>query len=392
MSVDDLPMLFDEHHLGWADVVRSAVAEVEAIERGNDDHSASARAVVAALGRRGLLDLFAPKADSSFDLRAICLAREGLAWASGNADSLYAVQGLGTFPIRSFGSEAQQDARLAALREGRSVGAFALTEPEAGTDAGSVQTIARRVDDGWILDGDKIFISNAPIADHFVVFARLAGEHASKRPPTAAFLVDRPREGLDIVGPTPLVADHVIGSVSLRGCKVARDALLGREGEGFSIAMATLDMFRVSVGAAAVGMARRALDEAVARAAHRHQFGKPIGEFQQIQAYLADSLAELDAARLLVYRAACLRDRGAASITREAAVAKMYATEAAQRIIDRAVQIHGGLGVQRGTVVERLYREIRPLRIYEGTTEIQRVIIGKGLVHDAIARQPTRER
>jgi acyl-CoA dehydrogenase len=389
LSVDDLPMLFDEPHRAWATVVREAVAEVEAIEEATTDHLSSARAIVAALGRRGLLAQFAPDPRSSFDLRAVCLAREGIAGASGNADSLFAVQGLGTFPIRSFGSESQRSRLLGPLRDGVRIGAFALTEPEAGTDAGSMQTTATRVDDGWILDGEKVFISNAPVADHLIVFARLAGDAASKRPPTAAFVVEAPRNGLEIEGPTPVIADHVIGSVRLRRCKVGVDALLGREGDGFSIAMATLDMFRVSVGAAAVGMARRALDEAIAHAARRHQFGRPIGEFQQIQAYLADSLAELDAARMLVYRAAYLRDHGAASITQEAAVAKMFATEAAQRIIDRAVQIHGGLGVRRGSVVERLYREIRPLRIYEGTTEIQRVIVGKKLVSDAIARQAT---
>jgi acyl-CoA dehydrogenase len=302
--------------------------------------------------------------------------REGLAWASGAADSLFAVQGLGTYPIHAFGSTEQKSRFIPGALAGRAVAAFALTEPEAGTDIASLQTTA--VKDGadatgWRLTGTKTFISNAPVADQMVVFAN--ADPPARRKGITAFIVKRSAPGLAVHGPIPMIADHSIGTLHLESTVVPDVDRLGEVGAGFDIAMSTLDTFRVSVGAAACGMARRALDEALHRAVTRKQFGREIAEFQQIQAYLADSIAELDAARLLVFRAALLKDEGAASITEEAAIAKMFATEAAQRIIDRCLQIHGGLGVVRGIAVERLYREIRALRIYEGTTEIQRVVI-----------------
>ncbi|GAC1359648.1 MAG: acyl-CoA dehydrogenase family protein [Polyangiales bacterium] len=389
LSVDDLGFVFAAHHASLARTVRAAVARVAALESPLESEAGHAvdardRAIVRALGDGGLLRLFAPEGDARLDLRGICLVREGLAWESGNADSLFAVQGLGTHPIGAYGTDAQQRALIAPALSGAAVGAFALTEPEAGTDVGSLRTTATLQGGRWTLDGDKVFISNAPIADRFVLFAN--ADPSKGRKGITAFVVPRDAPGLTVEGPTPLVAAHSIGTVRLRGCTVDDGARLGAVGQGFSIAMATLDTFRVSVGAAACGMARRALDEALHRAATRQQFGGAIGEFQQIQAYLAQSQAELDAARLLVFRAARLRDDGAASITREAAIAKMYATEVAQTIIDRAVQIHGGMGVVRGVAVERLYREVRALRIYEGTTEIQRVVIAKGMLHDERAR------
>ncbi len=387
LSTDDLGFCFAEAHVALAPTVRAAVADVVSLEaREAADHAQTDRAILAALGARGLLRAFAP-ASGAVDLRAICLVREGLGWASGNADSLFAVQGLGCFPIHAFGTPAQRERFLAPAVEGRAVGAFALTEPEAGTDVASLATRAERdpSGDGYVLTGEKVFISNAPIADHFVLFAN--AEPAKGRKGITAFLVPRATPGLVIDGPTPLVAEHSIGALRLDGCRVGAEQRLGAVGDGFKIAMATLDTFRVSVGAAACGMARRALDEATHRAIARAQFGKSIGEQQQVQAYLADMAAELDASRLLVLRAARLRDDGAASITQEAAIAKMFATEAAQRIIDRAVQIHGGSGVMRGVAVERLYREIRALRIYEGTTEIQRVVIASRLLERERARQ-----
>jgi acyl-CoA dehydrogenase len=300
--------------------------------------------------------------------------REGLAWASGAADSLFAVQGLGTFPIHAFGTAEQKSRFVPGAVAGHAVAAFAVTEPEVGTDVASIQTVAVRDagEDGWRLTGTKTFISNAPVADQMVVFAN--ADPPARRKGITAFIVRRAAHGLAVRGPIAMIADHSIGTLHLEGATVPEADRLGDVGAGFDIAMSTLDTFRVSVGAAACGMARRALDEALHRAVARKQFGKEIGEFQQIQAYLADSVAEL-AARLLVFRAAWLKDEGAQSITEEAAIAKMYATEAAQRIIDRCLQIHGGLGVVRGIAVERLYREIRALRIYEGTTEIQRVVI-----------------
>ena len=371
LSVDDLGFFFEARHAALADRARQAAASVVAIEAALG-HEGACRKVIEDLGARGLLTHFAP-AEGGVDLRAICTIREALAYESGSADSLFAVQGLGTYPIHAFGTAAQKARDLPAAIAGSAVAAFGLTEPEAGTDVASLRTIAVRDGGGYRLTGHKTFISNAPIADRMIVFAN--ADPSAGRKGITAFIVRRGAPGLRVEGPLPMMAEHSIGALHLDGCAVDDGDRLGEVGQGFSIAMATLDTFRVSVGAAAVGMARRALDDAVARASSRMQFGKAIGEFQQIQAYLADSAAELDAARLLVYRAARVKDDGAASITSEAAIAKMYATEAAQRIIDRAVQIHGGLGVVRGVAVERLYREIRALRIYEGTTEIQRVVI-----------------
>lgn len=376
LSTDDLGFLFEERHAALAGRLRDVVRALLALEAAGKGEDELARATVALLGDAGLCRLFAP--EQGVDLRALCLVREALAWASGGADSLFAVQGLGTWPIVAFGSEAQKAKWLPEALAGRAIAAFGLTEPEAGTDVASLRTRAVRDGDRWRLTGHKTFISNAPVADRIVVFANAAPEKGRKG--ITAFIVPRDAPGLSVRADLPLVADHSIGSLSLDGCEVSDDQRLGEVGDGFRIAMTTLDTFRVTVGAAAVGMARRALEEAVRRTTVRKQFGKELAEFQQVQAYLADSSAELDAARLLVLRAARLRDGGASSITQEAAIAKMFATEAAQRIIDRSLQLHGGLGVVRGVAVERLYREIRALRIYEGTTEIQRVVIASRLI------------
>jgi acyl-CoA dehydrogenase len=382
LSTDDLGFLFRDEHRKLAGKIREVVAKVTEFEEaggparpGQLEPGQLERGIMLELGNAGFLRHFAPSS-GKVDLRAICLVREGVAWASGGADSLFAVQGLGTYPIFAYGSADQKTRFVPNAVAGRAVAAFGLTEPEAGTDVASMQTVA--VKDGadparWRLTGTKTFISNAPVADQMVVFAN--ADPPARRKGITAFIVARKAPGVAVQGPIAMIADHSIGTVHLDGAVVADGDRLGEVGAGFEIAMSTLDTFRVSVGAAACGMARRALDEALHRAVTRKQFGKEIAEFQQIQAYLADSIAELDAARLLVYRAALLRDEGAASITEEAAIAKMYATEAAQRIIDRCLQIHGGLGVVRGIAVERLYREIRALRIYEGTTEIQRVVI-----------------
>lgn len=383
LSIDDLPFLFEPAHAELAAKVRDVVRAVVALEAEGLGEDELARATIALLGREGLCRISSPPSQPA-SLRALCLVREGLAWASGSADSLFAVQGLGTFPIHAFGTDAQKERFLSPALEGRTVAAFGLTEPEAGTDVASLRTVAVRDGSAWRLTGRKTFISNAPIADHVVLFAN--ADPAKGRKGITAFVVRKDAPGLRVLRDLPLVADHSIGSLELEGCVVPDEDRLGAVGEGFKIAMATLDTFRVTVGAAAVGMARRALDEATRRTTVRKQFGKEIAEQQQVQAYLADSAAELDASRLLVLRAARLKDDGAASITQEAAIAKMFATEAAQRIIDRALQLHGGLGVVRGVAVERLYREIRALRIYEGTTEIQRVVIASRLLAAERAR------
>lgn len=338
--------------------------------REHEDSDEAALAMVRALGAEGLLDPCV-----ALDVPAICLLREVVAHASGLADSMLALQGLGYGPIALAGTEAQRAEWSGPVREGRAIAAIAITEPEAGSDVAAIATTARRDGDAWVLNGRKAFITNAGIADFYVVIARTGGDGASG---LSAFVV--PKDKVRLVERYALVAPHPSGEIALEDARIPASSLVGVEGGGFKLAMATLDHFRTTVGAAALGMAQRALDEAVQRAKARRQFGKRIADFQQIAAMLADSFAELEAARLLVYRAATLHSRhdGRAGVTSSAA--KLLATESAQRIIDRAVQIHGGQGVRAGVPVERLYREIRALRIYEGTTEIQRVVISRALL------------
>jgi acyl-CoA dehydrogenase len=323
--------------------------------------------VARALADRKLFRLLMPPVS----VRSLCLARESLAYVSPLADSVFAVQGLGSHPLVL----ADRKEHLEEIAEGKRVGAFALTEPEAGSDVASMRTVAKKDGAGWVLDGEKVFISNAGIATHYIVFANADPSLGKKG--ISAFFVPHDSPGLGIE-PIPMSLDHPLGRVVMRGCRVPENALLGDIGKGMRLALGTLDVFRTSVGAAACGMARRALDESIAHVKAREQFGKKLAEFQLTQAALADMATELTAARLLVYRAAHAKDRGERA-TAEVAMAKMYATEAAQRIIDRAVQLHGGLGVTT-SIVEQLYREIRPLRIYEGTTEIQKLILGGALV------------
>ncbi len=311
------------------------------------------------------------------DVRSLLLIREALAQVSPMADSIFAVQGLGSFPVSAFGSAEQQRALLPRVVRGESIGAFALTEPEAGSDVASLRTTARRDGDGWVIDGEKHLISNVGVAHHLIVFAN--ADPAAGRKGITAFLVDATAPGITAED-MPLSSPHPLGRLTFRGCRVPDTARVGEVGLGFTIAMETLDAFRISVGAAANGMAARALTLSVAHTKTRKQFGVPLSDQQQVQAYLADMATELEAARLLVARAAYLRDTSAGRVTTEAAMAKMFATEAAQRVVDRAVQLHGGSGVLLGSEVEALYRDVRPLRIYEGTTEVQRLVIARGLL------------
>ena len=344
-----------------------------------DEHDAAS--VASKLGKSGLFPLLVPQRDGGAALgaspdgrpsvRALCLARESLGYRSPLADSIFAVQGLGSFPLALAKSRPEI---LGEVARGERIAAFALTEPDAGSDVASLKTSARSEGDGFVLDGTKVFISNAGIAAHYVVFARVPG--APKE--ISAFVVPADAPGLQIEQ-IPMSLPHPLGRLTFARCRVPASALLGEVGHGMRLALGTLDVFRTSVGAAACGMARRALDEAVARVKSRIQFGKPLAEQQLVQAQLADMATELDAARLLVYRAAWEKDRGELAAV-EVAMAKMFATEAAQRIIDRAVQLFGGLGVTTGNVAEQLLREIRPLRIYEGTTEIQKLIIGGAIL------------
>jgi len=377
-----LPRFFDEAHVALGKTCDQLVE--------SDTALFDAPRVIPRLGELGLLRLLVPSAagggawghgGTAVDVRALCVAREALAYVSPMADSVFAVQGLGSHPILLAGEAERRASILAEVVSGLRVCAFALTEPEAGSDVASMRTTARREGDAFVLDGEKVFISNVGIAHHYIVFAN--ADPAQGKKGISAFLVPADAEGL-VAEPIAMSVEHPLGRITLRACRVPAAALLGAVGMGLKLALGTLDVFRTSVGAAAVGMARRALDEAIARTRTRKQFGKSLAEFQLTQAALADMATELDAARLLVARAAWEKDR---EMPREGrsdgvsvAMAKMYATEAAQRIIDRAVQLFGGLGVTDRCVVDRLYREIRPLRIYEGTTEIQKLIIGAALV------------
>ncbi len=382
LSTDDLPMMFGDVHVALAERLRAAAPKLEAVEHVAGDEAARDRAAVIALADAGLFELVVGKVDS----RSLCLAREMLGYVSARADSILAVQGLGTHPISLAGSD-EQRAQLPAYARGAAVAAFALTEPEAGSDVAAIQTRAAPCPEGYRIDGEKLFISNLGIADHAVVFAKIDDPGVATRGSgrLSAFWVPLDTPGIRVTTLTA-TAPHPIGALELRGAIVPTTARIGDAGQGMKLALQTLDAFRVSVGAAAVGMARRAFDEALTFVCERKQFGKPLVEQQLVQGHLADMQVDLDAARLLVLRAAYLKDTssrqesggaGNGKITMEVSIAKLGATEAASRVIDRAVQLFGGRGVMQGSIVEHLYRAIRPLRIYEGTSEIQRTIIGR---------------
>ncbi len=370
---------FEPRHRALAEQLDEfAARELAGLGHGVQDDAALDRAcreIVRRLGAAGHLNpCCVLEPGGRFDVRSLALYRETLARHEGLFDFCFAMQGLGTGPISLFGSAAQRHAYLPPVRRGERIAAFALSEPQAGSDVGAIATTARRAGDGWVLDGTKTWISNGGIADHYVVFAR-SGEAAGAKG-LSAFVVDAANPGLEIAARIPLIAPHPLATLVFRHCRVPAEALLGQPGEGFKIAMATLDVFRTTVGAAALGFARRALDEAVKRAREREVFGKPLAEHQLTQARIAEMALQVDAAALLIYRAAWVKDVQGRRVTREAAMAKLYATEAAQVVIDAAVQLFGGMGVVAGMPVESLYREIRALRIYEGTSEIQKLVIG----------------
>jgi acyl-CoA dehydrogenase len=376
---------FDAPHRRLAEELEAWIASEPAV-REPDEHDvdATCRDLVRRLGAAGWLRYAIPApygvAGERLEVRTLCLARETLARASGLADFAFAMQGLGSGPISLSGSDALRRRYLPAVASGDAIAAFALSEPEAGSDVAAMRTTARRDGGGYVIDGRKTWISNAGIADHYVVFTRFpeAGERGF-----AAFVVDADNPGLRVSARIETVAPHPLGTLEFEGCRVSADALVGEAGAGLKVALGTLDVFRSTVGAAALGFARRALDEALGWTRERTAFGKPLAEFQLTQARLADMAVDVDAAALLVYRAAWTRDAGAPRVTREAAMAKLYATEAAQRVVDSAVQLFGGRGVVAGAAVERLYREVRALRIYEGTSEIQKLVIAGQLLGEA---------
>lgn len=368
------PPFFEPRHLELEQQALALCRE-GAIESEHDP-----RLMAAALAKAGLFRACVPAGGGGLrervELRDLCLVRSLLAYHSTLADLMFGVQGLGSFPITLAGDAAQRQALLPSVASGERLCAFALTEPEAGSDVSAVSTRAVRDGDGYLLDGSKCFISSAGVADQYVVFARTGPD---SRGGLSAFVVAAGAPGLTSE-PQQLLGDHPIGRLHFRGCRVPASARLGAEGDGFELALATLEFFRASVGAAAVGMAARALHETVRRVQERRQFGRALAEFQATQMALAEMGIELEAARLLVHQAARHVDLEPPPHRRQASMAKLYATEAAFRIVDRALQLHGGHGLEAGGVLERLYREVRALRIYEGTSEIQKLIIAKAML------------
>ncbi|MGT2460142.1 acyl-CoA dehydrogenase family protein (plasmid) [Cupriavidus basilensis] len=346
-----------------------------------DEVDRHCRRLVRLLGEAGFLRYCVPQQDASgqanIDTRAVCLAREILARHSGLADFSFAMQGLGSGAISLDGTDAQRASYLDRVATGAAIAAFALSEPAAGSDVGGMACSAEKAANTYILDGEKTWISNGGIADFYVVFARAPGSAGSAG--ISAFIVDADTPGLEIAERLDVIAPHPLARLKFNRCEVPATQLLGSEGGGFKLAMRTLDIFRTSVAAAALGFARKALAHGLDRAVNRKMFGTTLGAMQLTQATLADMATQVDYSALLVYRAAWMRDQGM-RISREAAMAKLVATESAQRVVDAAVQLWGGAGVQTGSSVEHLYRDVRALRIYEGASEVQRLIIGSDLL------------
>jgi acyl-CoA dehydrogenase len=371
----------DERHLALAERAAAfAASDLAPLPEPVDDGAArqEARRILTVLGSGGWLDPIGER-----DWRGCCLVREALGASSPLADAVFALQGLGVVPILMAGSEALRKRWAEPALQGRAMAAFAMTEPDAGSDVASMATVARRDGKEYVLQGLKTFISNAGLADFYTVFA--STDRAAGAKGISCFVVPADAPGLRFVRAQVLSAPHPLGEIAFEDCRVPEGNRLGDEGRGFALGLKTLDRLRATVGAAACGMAARALHEAVAHARVRRQFGKPLAEFQLVQEKLARMVLELTAARLLVYRAAAEADGGAERVTMEAAMGKAYATEAAQRIIDDAVQILGGAGVLASHPVDRLYRSVRALRIYEGTTEIQLLVIAGQLLQDGTA-------
>ncbi|MBI4852653.1 MAG: acyl-CoA dehydrogenase family protein [Acidobacteria bacterium] len=372
---------FDKHHEELKKVLSIFTSKHRAlldVEREDEDQHALE--ITKELASAGLLRLVVPSsyggAFETPDVRSLCLAREKICYMSGLADLMFAMQGLGSYAITLAGSEELKQHYLPKVANGEFIAAFAITEPFAGSDTGSMKTQATKDGNDYIINGSKRFISNAGIAKFYTLFAKTDPNAGNKG--ISAFVLDADTPGLTIKK-LKLISPHPIGELEFNNCPIPKNKMLGLEGEGFKLAMRVLDTFRASVGAMALGMGTRALDEAISYARNRILFNKPLTDFQAIQFKLAEIATELEAARLLVYRAAWLKDQGE-RITREAAMAKLFATESAQHAIDEAVQIHGGSGLIHGAITERLYRDIRATRIYEGTSEIQKIVISNQLL------------
>ena len=374
------PFFEDEHQQLAARLDKWAHQHLAALTANeHDDLDGTCKAIVKALGDAGFTTYAVPASaggvHEKLDVRSLCLIRETLARHNALADFAFAMQGLGSGPISLFGSEEQQRTYLNPVAIGEKIAAFSLSEPEAGSDVAAMSCRARQEEDHWVLNGTKTWISNAGIADFYTVFARTDDTGGAKG--ISCFIVEAGTPGFEVTERIDLVAPHPLGTLVFNDCKVPKSHLVGLEGKGFGIAMATLDVFRSTVAAAALGMARRALDETLDYTAERNIFGGKLGELQLVQAKIGEMALGVDSSALLVYRAAWTKDRAAERVTREAAMAKYHATETAQQVIDAAVQLHGGKGVTKGYIVAALYRDIRALRIYEGASEVQTTIIAK---------------
>ncbi|TPO07617.1 acyl-CoA dehydrogenase family protein [Mesorhizobium sp. B1-1-5] len=371
---------FEDRHRQLAERLEDWCAKNLPVD--HHDVDAACRALVAMLGRDGWLKPTAldPAKAAPLDVRTLCITRETLARHDGLADFAFAMQGLGTGAITLFGTPDQQR-WLERTRAGQAISAFALSEPRSGSDVANMEMTAVRDGGDYLLCGEKTWISNGGIADLYVVFARTGEAPGAKG--ISAFVVPAETKGLSVAERLEVIAPHPLARLSFDNVRVPASGLIGKPGDGFRIAMSVLDVFRSTVGAAALGFARRALDESIKRAAERKLFGAPMAELQMVQGHLADMALDVDAAALLIYRAAWTKDMGAARVTREAAMAKLFATDRAQEVIDKAVQLHGGDGVRKGHIIESLYREIRALRIYEGASDVQKVVIARQVMGGA---------
>ncbi|MEK6244919.1 MAG: acyl-CoA dehydrogenase family protein [Pseudomonadota bacterium] len=365
---------FEERHRQLAvDADAWCVEKISKLKEKDTD--STCKHLVAELGKAGFLKHCV---SATPDVRSIALLREVFAYHHGLADFAFVMQGLGSGPIVLAGSEAQKQAWLPRVAKGEVIAAFALSEPEAGSDVAALSCAARKDGNDWVIDGVKTWISNGGIADFYVVFARTEEGLGTKG--ISAFVIEADAKGLDSSERIDIIAPHPMATLRFSSCRVSEKNLLGKPGEGFKLAMRNLDLFRTTVAGAALGFARRALDEALARAKDRRMFGQRLADLQMTQSKLADMATGIESAALLTYRSGWLKDIKQIPVTREAAMAKMHATEMAQSVVDAAVQIFGGLGVKSGHPVERLYREVRALRIYEGATEVQKVIIARELL------------
>ena len=367
------PFFEDRHRTLAADLDAWAAETVSGIDHSDTD--AACRALVTALGEGGWAQHSGAPAGETLDVRSLCLIRETLARHDGLADFAFAMQGLGTGAISLFGNESQQAEWLPLTRSGQAISAFALTEPQSGSDVANSTMTATLDGDEYVLNGEKTWISNGGIADVYTLFARTGEGPGAKG--LSAFIVPAGLPGFEVVERQQVIAPHPLATLRFTDCRIPASAMIGGPGQGFRIAMSVLDVFRSTVAAAALGFARRALDEALSRVTSRQVQGAPLFDLQMVQGHIADMALDVDAAALLVYRAAWTKDSGAARVTREAAMAKLFSTDQAQQVIDKAVQLHGGDGVRHGQKVEELYRDIRALRIYEGASDVQRVVIAR---------------